>query len=330
MNIESARSLKESLMTQVVPSLVEMLPRVRAYGLPAAPLAAVEENPRAIALGLIRQKKDYKLAVRVQHRALLDSPKVEQIKKRAKGEVDIKYIGRVHVRSNGLRNRHRPLVIGCSVGHYKITAGTIGAFVSPKGGDAPAILSNNHVLANENRARKGDAILQPGDYDGGKNPADEVAGLTKFIRLRRSGANHADAAYASLNDAIKFDPVTIAGTGKLKGVSSSPVADDLEVRKSGRTTGATRGRVTAFELDGVVVDYDIGTIRFDNQIEIEADDKPFSLGGDSGSLIVDANGEAVALLFAGSDSGGAHGHGTTYANPIQAVLDGLGVTLLLS
>jgi hypothetical protein len=34
---------------------------------------------------------------------------------------------------------------------------------------------------------------------------------------------------------------------------------------------------------------------------------PFSRGGDSGSLVVDADNKAVALLFAGGDQGGANG-----------------------
>jgi hypothetical protein len=38
-----------------------------------------------------------------------------------------------------------------------------------------------------------------------------------------------------------------------------------------RTTELTRGRATAFELDNVVVGYDLGNFRFDNQIEIESD-----------------------------------------------------------
>lgn len=327
MNIDSARGLKQSLMATVVPSLVEALPAARAYGLPAAPVRTVEQNPRALALGVVSANKGYKIAIRVQHRALLDSPKVEQIRKRAKGEVDVRYIGRVHVRSNTLRNKHRPLVIGCSVGHYKITAGTLGAFVRPKAGGSPAILSNNHVLANENRARSGDAILQPGVYDGGANPGDAIAQLSKFIRLRRSGVNLVDAAFATVAEGIKIDAATLAGIGKLKGLGPTPIVDELEVSKAGRTTGTTTGRVTAFELDGVMVDYDAGTLRFDNQLEIEADDKPFSSGGDSGSLIVDRDCLAVGLLFAGSDQGGMHGHGTTYANPIHPVLDALDVAL---
>ena len=60
------------------------------------------------------------------------------------------------------------------------------------------------------------------------------------------------------------------------------------VHKVGRTTGVRHGRVTAFELDGVAVEYDIGVISFDNQIEIEgAGNRSFSDAGDSGSLIVD-------------------------------------------
>lgn len=60
--------------------------------------------------------------------------------------------------------------------------------------------------------------------------------------------------------------------------------------------------MTAFELDNVVVDYDLGNLRFDNQVEIEGTGSgPFSDGGDSGSLIVSADKRGVALLFAGGD-----------------------------
>ena len=88
--------------------------------------------------------------------------------------------------------------------------------------------------------------------------------------------------------------------------------------------------MSAFELDNVVVGFGIGVLKFDSQVEIEgADSGPFSQGGDSGSLIVDAGHRAVALLFAGSDLGGSNGQGLTYANPIRAVLDALKVDFLL-
>ncbi|HSW27787.1 MAG TPA: hypothetical protein VLJ62_33845, partial [Burkholderiaceae bacterium] len=94
------------------------------------------------------------------------------------------------------------------------------------------------------------------------------------------------------------------------------------------TTGVRHGRVTAFELDGVPVEYDIGIVTFDDQIEIEgAGKRSFSDSGDSGSLIVDSQLQAAALLFAGGDHGGSNGKGLTYANPIAAVLKALKVKL---
>ena len=97
------------------------------------------------------------------------------------------------------------------------------------------------------------------------------------------------------------------------------------MEKIGRTTGHTRGRVTAFELDNVVVAYDTGNFRFDDQIEVEgADDAAFSQGGDSGSLVVlRERAGRVGLLFAGSDQGGSNGTGLTYVNALGHVLSGL-------
>jgi hypothetical protein len=81
----------------------------------------------------------------------------------------------------------------------------------------------------------------------------------------------------------------------------------------------------------VVVGYDSGNLRFDNQIEVEsASDVPFSEGGDSGSLIVTADDHlAAGLLFAGSDQGGQGDLGLTYANPIAAVTEALDASFAL-
>jgi hypothetical protein len=184
------------------------------------------------------------------------------------------------------------------------------------------------VLANENDAARGDAVLQPGAYDGGRR-RDAVAQLERFVRLRTSRANLVDAAIARLLPGIDWNARELRDLGKLRGVATEPVDAGARVAKLGRTTGLTRGRVTAFELDDVVAGYDIGNISFDNQIEIEgAGSEPFSDGGDSGALIVDSTRHALGLLFAGSDVGGRNGKGLTYANPIGAVLDALKLELL--
>jgi hypothetical protein len=86
------------------------------------------------------------------------------------------------------RGRFRPTIpSGVSIGHYKITAGTLGTIVTDRQTGEKLILSNNHVLANSNDAQVGDAILQPGTADGGLNPADMVARLERWVKIRFPG-----------------------------------------------------------------------------------------------------------------------------------------------
>jgi hypothetical protein len=221
--------------------------------------------------------------------------------------------------------------MGCSIGHFKITAGTLGCFVKDRATGKILVLSNNHVLANENDAQPGDAIIQPGKFDGGKVSSDTIGQLLRFIKLKKTGTNLVDCAVSSIKPTILLKPLKLGSFGNIAGLGPAVVVDGTDVRKVGRTTGETKGRVTAFELDNVVVAYDIGNIRFDDQIEIEgAGSKAFSAGGDSGSLIFDKQRGAVALLFAGGDEGGTNGKGLTYGNPIRAVLDALKVDLVVS
>ena len=97
---------------------------------------------------------------------------------------DVIEIGRLEAHIDP-RARFRPNVpAGVSIGHYKVTAGTIGAVVFDRNTGEPLILSNNHVLANSNNAEIGDAILQPGPTDHGVRPDDVVAKLHRFEMLR--------------------------------------------------------------------------------------------------------------------------------------------------
>src|SRR3989442_13146898 len=77
--------------------------------------------------------------------------------------------------------RIRPAPGGVSVGHFQVTAGTLGVLARRSG--RPVILSNNHVLANQNAARVGDPILQPAPAHGGR-PQDTIARLLKFVPTR--------------------------------------------------------------------------------------------------------------------------------------------------
>jgi hypothetical protein len=331
MNIDNARELKLSLLGNVTASLAKPA-AIRSLGVRAQESHPGKDAMRTMAIGISTKGKEHKLAIRLQRRLLVDHPVLARIRERAKGEVDIKYVGRIQKLETPttLQKRRRPLVVGCSIGHFKITAGTLGCFVKDRATGEILILSNNHVLANENNALAGDTIIQPGKFDGGKVSSDAIGQLRRFVKLKKTAANLVDCALSSIKASINSNPRKLGSFGNIAGLGPAVVADGTDVRKVGRTTGETKGRVTAFELDNVVVAYDIGNLRFDDQIEIEGSgSKSFSDGGDSGSLIFDTQRGAVALLFAGGDEGGSNGKGLTYGNPIRAVLDALKVDLVV-
>ncbi len=232
-------------------------------------------------------------------------------------ETDVEEVGDV-LPNNAFRMRHtRPVPCGVSCGHPNVTAGTIGALVVLNNGKL-CILSNNHILANENDALIGDRILQPGTVDANNNPnrpLDTIARLEAFVRMNPGSGNLVDAAVAFTNSqAVKPNHVTYR-------VSPSPVAASvgMSVMKNGRTTGSTMGTVIALGVNSLRIPYRRFTASFDNQIAIRGVGTDFSAGGDSGSLIVTLNSkQPVGLLFAG-------GNGITFANPIGTVMSQLGI-----
>lgn len=231
-------------------------------------------------------------------------------------------------------DRVRPAPGGVSVGHVRVTAGTLGVLARRRDG-RPVILSNNHILANSNDAHAGDPVLQPAPADGG-TPNDAIARLIDFVplafaesnpsrvgrlvervlrpllvvlgltitRMPTGRSNLVDAAVAEpLADGL-VDPEVLE-IGRVAGTADADLG--LAVRKSGRTSGLTSGRVTA--VDGVVrVDYNGRVALFRRQIVTDL----LSRGGDSGSLVVDRENRAIGLLFAGSAV-------STLVNPIREV-----------
>jgi hypothetical protein len=212
--------------------------------------------------------------------------------------------------------------------------GTLGALVVRNGTNY--ILSNNHVLANSDAATLGDAIIQPGLID---NPAPNrctstgtvtVANLSQFFTLEGSPPNPIDAAIAQVVSG-KVDTsgniLLLGATADANGVpiagapqagSGEAAALGMAVAKSGRTSGLTCSTVASisdafsvqyFKTCGGSVSF---TVNFTNQISVAGGD--FSGEGDSGSLIVRQDtADAVALLFAGSDT-------DTAGSPIGDVL----------
>src|SRR6185369_4815483 len=92
--------------------------------------------------------------------------------------------------------------------------------------------------------------------------------------------------------------------GAVKGyVEKKNIEIDEPVRKFGRTTGLTQGRVLSIYLD-ILIRYDRTgkSAFFKDQILIAPDSTTavkFVAKGDSGSLLVDAQQHALGLIFGG-------------------------------
>lgn len=296
---------------------------------------------RDIALGTAPgvDGKDLRLAVLVQDRALMADASVAQVSSIAKGEVEVIFIGRQQ--PFWTRSKQRPLKMGSSISPADAGySGTLGFFARSMANGHVGIVSNNHVLANVNKYPLGTTIVQPADGDGGGSPTDDIGALSNFIPIQFGGfANAVDAAFAELGNSVVYDAINIYGNGNtppavgsLNPAGTAAVFPRLEVMKTGRTTGHTLGQVRAINVNNYVVNMGPqGLARFDGQVLFEADPNSggrFSRPGDSGSLITDRTGIPVALLFAGSQSGGQGNLGITAGNPISTVLSQLQVSFV--
>jgi hypothetical protein len=233
--------------------------------------------------------------------------------------------------------RHRPFTGGEAIINAKgePATGTLGLIVQ-KSNDSSKLygITNNHVGANEDvegqppTANKGDPWTQPGAHGGGRVPDDTIANLDSWNKLKPSGSginNFYDCSLGEiLNTSIQdAQAYKIADIGDVKGMEDTNLGDN--VMKRGRTTLKTVGRVTAVSIQ-TTVDYQGIPCNFEDQVDITGvpETTPFSLPGDSGSLIVSSQKKtgdkayiAKALLFAGGR--GSDGIDHTIASPIKRI-----------
>jgi hypothetical protein len=263
---------------------------------------------------------------------------------------------------NGIRERRDVLVGGISGANANLAgqSGTIGYFCTVKSKwrrrKEVHLLSNSHVFADLEKGRvdEHDLIMQPSPGEPGSNRA--VGMLVDYTLLEfddLAKENHVDAAIAKLWNAHPHDSVIPFVGGVTGYVRKKDVELGEAVRKFGRTTGYSEGRVGSIYLD-IWIQYDRTgrAAYFSDQILIEPDLSRFTQfvsKGDSGSLLVDSAQHAVGLIFAGvsdailkqidepqassklepgaDQSKRIDGYGV--ANPISDVLERMNIELLL-
>jgi hypothetical protein len=210
--------------------------------------------------------------------------------------------------------------------------GTLGSLVQVNG--IQYIMSNYHVLeadivngGNGIVARTGDPVIQPGliDVNCSAAGAQTVGTLVKVSSLPNSNV---DVSVAQVSSGMVRTDGSILEIGTISSTTLAP-AINLAVKKSGRTSGLSRSKISGLNAT-VSVSYEnecaggtAFTKTFTGQIVISNRGSKFLKSGDSGSLMVEdagTNPRAVGLLFAGSNT-------SAIANPIGQVLQFLGSKL---
>lgn len=259
-------------------------------------------------------------------------------------ETDVIEVGDIRALVADRTKKWRPAPGGVSIGHFAITAGTLGAVVKRHG--IPHVLSNNHVLANSNDCENYDPILQPGPYDGGSN-TDIIGNLAGYVKIVFAGdestcliarlftwcfngiarlfhrysrvcsfssqTNKVDCAIGRplIDDNISEE---ILEVGKPAGFYLGELQVSQTVKKSGRSTGLNQGSVVALDATVSVAYGDNRVAIFEDQILTTA----IAQAGDSGSVVLNEKNEIIGLLFAGSES-------VAIMNKISNVIDALGL-----
>jgi len=194
-------------------------------------------------------------------------------------------------------------------------SGTLGALVDING--TMYALSNNHVFSACNHVEKGMPIMSPSNSDSRQGfPPIDFSIHDQFIPLLSGDPSlmppcEVDIAIAQITEQDKVsswqgDDINGYDTPR---TTTRPYTG-LLVKKFGRTTGFTQGVLECKTLpqaisyksnrfNGIVWFTDFWTVVSTDPAE------PFALPGDSGSLVVTADGQnAVGLIFAGADATG--------------------------
>ncbi len=211
-------------------------------------------------------------------------------------------------------------------------AGTLGALVTDKKGKLYG-LTNNHVTGDCNHTVKGMYVLSPSPMDARPSgpPPRSIGCHSRFVPLQSGDPQQVvgqelDAAIFEIEDPALVS--SMQGGGRYDTPNKlGLLTGGRPIKKFGRTTAETFGEVVGKFLRPVPVVYKSSrfssVVYFRDVVGIKGTDQgEFSQPGDSGSLVVSADGtEALGLLFGGGD-------GISLVTPLGAVLNAFEVSLV--
>jgi len=217
--------------------------------------------------------------------------------------------------------KHRPVPGGVSIAHYMLTAGT-NVMGATDQYEAPVLLSNAHVgtpiLITGDYGSKGDRWEQPGPSDQAFGEEDFKCGELQDWVETRDNMTYSDAAIATPTVGVADYVLGEQSEEERWEVTEAVKAEKgLEVKKAGRTSGVTSGKITSTKADVPAQDHEGNTLWIAlDQVLIDMKAIP----GDSGSIIVSQEDEskAVALLWGSAE-------GKSSATPMGYVMQDLGI-----
>jgi hypothetical protein len=249
-------------------------------------------------------------------------------------------------------SKHRPLMAGIAISTDSTSYGTLGWFGVLDADDTPILLTNKHVLYDEDNETVTDAkktaqpqLGRPSSCCCCECGSDNVIGesLIGIRNVAPMTSTSVDAAIARIDPAAATGlvlEITNDSTEEVLTVSGTAQAVVGEtVRKIGARSAFTRGTVIHIgDMAAAPTDPDgSGTIAVrtgqvliipatDETYEVENDDtgvcmRAFSNSGDSGSVILNGDDEIIALNWGGNRED--YSVGLTVASNIQNVLDAL-------
>ncbi|MBE9550191.1 MAG: hypothetical protein IMF09_12370 [Proteobacteria bacterium] len=251
---------------------------------------------------------------------------------------------------NPIYYHDRRIACGSSVGlGNQRNAGTLTA-LGKTSKEVLIGISCNHVTGGCNTARPGTPIVVPGIQDvSPENPEISVIGVHDFTGPMSQGlpqvfdiSKNCDIAFFQIDD--KQSQLLSSMQGSDTNAYDTPtkfanVKEGLLVQKWGRTSGHTQGEVKRIVSDPESIEYKVtsyfgptssqtfnGTVYFNDFFEVESiGTDPFSVSGDSGSLVVTGGKgkkiKVVGIMIGGNDS-------KSYVLPLKHILKVLKVRLI--
>ncbi|MGN6257344.1 MAG: hypothetical protein ACTHN3_06305 [Solirubrobacterales bacterium] len=230
------------------------------------------------------------------------------------------------------RHEYRPIQGGTQVtregpyGH-----GTLGCLCTVQGDEKTVIaLTNHHVVYDKCSDKPNhEAVGQPDGESSSSDCCDDIIGTV----LDAQCDEEVDITLIKLKAGLKWlaEVHEIGRIGATHNISEAEAnTHTYQVKKRGRTSGLTGGTVQAIGLKGEVMNPDGITVhrKYNNVISIVPNPDPaspgtptdFSLPGDSGSAVLNAEDMVVGILFGGS-SATKTTSGSGLAFPIKALID---------